>query len=54
MEREEKLSSLIGGVTAFLGFWFAYEQDWSIGPTEVVLLGLVYALGLVMKKIFMR
>jgi len=48
------LSSLIGGVTAFLGFWFAYEQDWPIGPTEVVLLGLVYALGFVMKKIFMR
>ncbi len=48
------LSSLIGGVSSFLGFWFAYQWDWPIGPTDVVLLGVIYALGFVMKKIFGR
>jgi ABC-type Mn2+/Zn2+ transport system permease subunit len=37
------LSSLIGGVAAFAGFWLAYQWDWPIGPTDVALLGLVYA-----------
>jgi ABC-type Mn2+/Zn2+ transport system permease subunit len=45
------LASLFGGVTAFLGFWLAYQWDWPVGPTDVVLLGIVYALGFVVKKI---
>ena len=36
------LASLIGGVSAFFGFWLAYQWDWPIGPTDVVLLGAVY------------
>ena len=38
------LASLIGGVSSFLGFWLAYQWDWPVGPTDVVLLGLIYAL----------
>lgn len=38
------LASLIGGVTAFAGFWIAYRLDLPVGPTDVALLGLVYAL----------
>jgi ABC-type Mn2+/Zn2+ transport system permease subunit len=36
------LAALIGGVTAFLGFWIAYSNDLPVGPTDVVLLGVVY------------
>jgi ABC-type Mn2+/Zn2+ transport system permease subunit len=38
------LASIFGGVLAFLGFWLAYQWDWPVGPTDVVLLGLIYAL----------
>jgi ABC-type Mn2+/Zn2+ transport system permease subunit len=37
------LASLIGGVAAFVGFYFAYTWDLPVGPTDVVLLGLLYA-----------
>jgi ABC-type Mn2+/Zn2+ transport system permease subunit len=46
------LASVIGGVTSFLGFWLAYQWDWPVGPTDVVLLGIIYALAVVVKKIF--
>jgi ABC-type Mn2+/Zn2+ transport system permease subunit len=36
-------ASVLGGVTAFLGFWLAYQWDWPVGPTDVVLLGAIYA-----------
>ncbi len=36
------LASLIGGVIAFLGFCIAYKMDLPIGPTDVVLLGVIY------------
>jgi ABC-type Mn2+/Zn2+ transport system permease subunit len=45
------LASLIGGVSAFIGFWLAYQWDWPVGPTEVVLLGVVYFLGFLLKTI---
>jgi len=48
------LASLLGGVSSFLGFWLAYQWDWPIGPTDVVLLGAAYALGLTLKKICLR
>jgi ABC-type Mn2+/Zn2+ transport system permease subunit len=38
------LASLLGGGTAFAGFWMAYQWDLPIGPTDVVLLGIVYAM----------
>ncbi len=36
------LAALLGGVTAFLGFWLAYQWDWPVGPTDVTLLGVLY------------
>ena len=45
------LASLLGGVSSFLGFWLAYQWDWPIGPTEVVLLGVLYSLAVVVNKI---
>jgi ABC-type Mn2+/Zn2+ transport system permease subunit len=36
------LASLIGGVAAFIGFYIAYSWDLPVGPTDVVLLGLLY------------
>ena len=45
------LASLIGGTSAFAGFWIAYQRDCPIGPTDVVLLGIIYALGLTVKKL---
>ncbi len=48
------LASLLGGVSAFLGFWLAYQWDWPIGPTEVVLLGVIYALAVVVQKTVSR
>jgi len=45
------LASLIGGASAFIGFWIAYQWDWPIGPTDVVLLGIIYAFGFVIKKL---
>jgi ABC-type Mn2+/Zn2+ transport system permease subunit len=36
-------SSMIGGAAAFIGFCFAYKWDMPVGPTDVVLLGVLYA-----------
>jgi len=44
-------ASLIGGIAAFLGFWIAYQWDCPIGPADVVLLGVIYALGFTVKKL---
>ena len=38
------LASLIGGVVAFFGFCIAYRWDLPVGPTDVVLLGVLYAI----------
>jgi ABC-type Mn2+/Zn2+ transport system permease subunit len=45
------LASVIGGVAAFVGFWIAYAWDLPVGPTDVVLLGILYAFGFVVTKI---
>ena len=37
------LASLIGGAAAFLGFYIAYQWDLPVGPTDVVVLGVLYA-----------
>lgn len=37
------LAPLLGGVSSFIGFWLAYQWDLPVGPTDVVLLGLLYA-----------
>lgn len=36
------VASILGGVAAFLGFWIAYAHDLPVGPTDVVVLGLLY------------
>ena len=45
------LASLMGGSTAFLGFWLAYQLDWPVGPTDVVLLGIMLAIAAMIKRI---
>jgi ABC-type Mn2+/Zn2+ transport system permease subunit len=51
MRQFTMLASLLGGVTAFLGFWIAYQWDFPVGPTDVVLLGVIYAAAWVIAKI---
>ena len=45
-------ASLLGGASSFVGFWFAYEHDLPVGPTDVVLLGVVYFSSFVAKKVW--
>jgi len=45
------LASLVGGVVAFLGFWTAYQYDLPVGPTDVVLLGVLYAIAWLIAKL---
>jgi ABC-type Mn2+/Zn2+ transport system permease subunit len=45
------LASLIGGVAAFLGFCIAYRWDLPVGPTDVVLLGVLYAIAWIVARI---
>jgi len=44
-------SSLLGGITAFIGFWMAYQWDLPVGPTDVALLGVIYAMAFLTRKI---
>ncbi len=43
-------ASVIGGVTAFVGFYLAYRWDYPVGPTDVALLGVIYTLAFGLKK----
>ena len=45
------LASLIGGVAAFFGFWTAYRLDLPVGPTDVVILGILYFAGWLASKL---
>ena len=36
-------ASLFGGAVAFIGFCLAYQWDLPVGPTDIVLLGIIYA-----------
>ena len=51
MRQFTALASLIGGAAAFFGFWIAYSFDLPVGPTDVVLLGIVYAIAGVVAKL---
>jgi len=44
-------ASLIGGTAAFVGFWLAYQWDLPVGPTDVALLGFIYSVVFLMRKI---
>jgi ABC-type Mn2+/Zn2+ transport system permease subunit len=48
------LASLIGGATAFCGFWIAYQWDLPVGPMDVVLLGVLYAIGWLVVRLLHR
>ena len=48
------LASLIGGVIAFIGFWIAYQYDLPVGPTDVVLLGITYAMAWIAAGLFAK
>ena len=54
MRRFTALASLVGGIAAFLGFWIAYQFDLPVGPTDVVLLGMIYAIAGVIAKFLSR
>jgi ABC-type Mn2+/Zn2+ transport system permease subunit len=45
------ISSLIGGASAFVGFYIAYTWDMPVGPTDVVLLGILYATAWVVARL---
>jgi ABC-type Mn2+/Zn2+ transport system permease subunit len=47
-------ASLSGGVASFAGFCIAYRYDLPVGPTDVVLLGLIYGGSFVIWKLFVR
>ena len=40
-----------GGVAAFVGFCIAYKLDLPVGPTDVVLLGVLYAITWIVTKL---
>ena len=46
------IASLLGGFASFIGFWIAYEYNLPVGPTDVVLLGIIYLLAFVAKKLW--
>jgi ABC-type Mn2+/Zn2+ transport system permease subunit len=37
-------------VASFIGFWIAYQWDLPVGPTDVVLLGIIYAFSFLLIK----
>ena len=47
------LASAIGGVTALVGFAIAYRADLPVGPTDVALLGGVYGVTFLARKLSM-
>jgi ABC-type Mn2+/Zn2+ transport system permease subunit len=44
------IASGIGGVSALAGFYFAYRWNLPVGPTDVALLGVIYALTFAARK----
>jgi zinc transport system permease protein len=45
------MASLIGGAAAFVGFCLAYRWDYPVGPTDVALLGIIYGLAFLARKL---
>jgi zinc/manganese transport system permease protein len=45
------LASAIGGISAFFGFCIAYRWDLPVGPTDVVLLGVIYGIVWIVSRI---
>ena len=42
--------SLLGAVSSVGGFWIAYEYDLPVGPTDIALLGIIYAVTFALRK----
>jgi ABC-type Mn2+/Zn2+ transport system permease subunit len=51
MRRFFILSSILGVVSSFLGFWIAYHLDLPVGPTDVALLGIVLGISRGLRKL---
>lgn len=47
-------ASGIGGLAAFAGFCLAYHWDYPVGPTDVALLGFLYAIAFAIRKLYAR
>jgi ABC-type Mn2+/Zn2+ transport system permease subunit len=47
-------ASVLGGAAAFFGFWIAYQYDFPVGPTDVVLLGVLYAIAWIVARLLPR
>lgn len=45
-------ASLLGGVSALIGFALAYRYDLPVGPTDVMLLGVLYAFAFTVRRWF--
>jgi ABC-type Mn2+/Zn2+ transport system permease subunit len=52
MRRFFILSSMVGVVFSFLGFWVAYYLDLPVGPTDVALLGVLLGISRGLRKLF--
>jgi ABC-type Mn2+/Zn2+ transport system permease subunit len=50
MKQFSVLASLTGGFSSLAGFWIAYEYDLPVGPTDIALLGGIYAAAFGLKK----
>jgi ABC-type Mn2+/Zn2+ transport system permease subunit len=46
------VASILGGIASFGGFWIAYDYNLPVGPTDVVLLGIVYFFAFLAKKLW--
>lgn len=52
MRRFFVLSSVVGIVSSFVGFWIAYRFDLPVGPTDVALLGALLGISRGVRKLF--
>lgn len=43
---------LLGGAVSFVGFCIAYHRDLPVGQADVVLLGVIYGLAFLARKVF--
>ena len=43
-------ASLLGGISSVIGFWIAYKYDLPVGPTDIALLGVIYAVAFAFGK----
>ncbi|MDB6122512.1 MAG: znuB [Pedosphaera sp.] len=46
-------AACMGGFTAIIGFCLAYRWDYPVGPTDVALLGVLYAVAFIGRKIYL-